>query len=266
MRSSIVRRGAAVFGVAALGLLIGAGPAFADTGTAYAKAELINVGLLNVNASPVRLETPPNHQQIPQPSVNIAGLLALDLVGGGLRVDADPSAGTSSAEVNMADAKLTANAILGKLVFQENGFDVKCSAQDGNLTGGMTLASASVKLTAGIPPFSVDLVNVALPVDPAPNTGVDLGPFGSILLNKQVVKDGVITVTGFEFSVAPGFFGGGKIELGKTTCGPNNHKPDVPLGSPIGLAAGVLVTGVGAGALVSRRRKELSEQTIGSDK
>nr|WP_157528155.1 choice-of-anchor P family protein [Kibdelosporangium sp. MJ126-NF4]CEL17437.1 hypothetical protein [Kibdelosporangium sp. MJ126-NF4]CTQ91336.1 hypothetical protein [Kibdelosporangium sp. MJ126-NF4] len=251
MRSSIVRRAFAVAGIAAIGLAIGAGPALAAESKAYSKAELLTGNLFGQTiVNPIVQEFPPGGT-IKQPSVNVLGVVGLDLVGLGASATGDQAAGKSQAAINAADATLTVGIPnVGQLKFTENALDTKCTADGGVLTGSTSLAGARLQLTG---PLGVSLLDVNIPVDAPPNTGIQLpGGVGEVLINKQVRKNGVITVS----AVSAQILGTG-FEFGKVTCGPNIPEPQVPVVSPVvgGAAAGLALVGLAGFGVVRHRRK-----------
>ncbi|WP_146231637.1 choice-of-anchor P family protein [Lentzea atacamensis] len=263
MRSRIMRNSGVVLGTAAFGLLVSAGPAMAEAATAYSRAELVSVNVGPLKVNPIRVEAPPN-TAIDQPSFNLADIVKLDLIGLGLAANANPPAGTSDASVNAADVALSVG-VPGVAGFEinENAIDVSCKAIGDNLSGTTTAASVSAKVTG---PLGTPVLDVKIPVNPPPNFGVDLPGIGSLIVNKQVKKDGVITVTGLELSLLPAIGGGGTVELAKTVCGPNTPGGEVPLGTAAGLAAGVLAAGTGAAIVVFRRRRStVGEQVATTD-
>ncbi|AHH99632.1 hypothetical protein GCM10010174_17930 [Kutzneria viridogrisea] len=253
MRSRIARRALAAAGVAGLGLVVGAAPAFAEeTGKAYAKAEVIRGSVLGTAISPVQVEYPPGGK-ITQPTVDL-GIARLDLVGLGAAASGDTAKGYSKADVNYADAKLTVGIPGGPRVeITEASLDVGCTADGGDLKGTFNLASVHVRvaLLPGAP-----LVDVPVEVRPGKQTGVQLpGGLGEVLINKQTEKEGVITVTALSVNVLGEK--GVSLEFAKTTCGPNVPKPPVPLGDGVAMSAGgAALAGLVGFGLYRRFRKD----------
>lgn len=266
-----VLRAAATLGVAALGFAVGAGPAFAANGTAYSKAELVSGNLLgNPIVDPVVEEYDPATGKpggtIQQPSVNIGDIVKLDLVGLGVSATGDADAGKSQAAVNIADASLSVGLpVVGtKLTIKEAALDTVCTADGGKVSGNATVASVAVKVTQDSPFGPITLADVSVPVGTSPNFGISLNKIlgnvpglggvdlGEVLLNKQVVANGRITVTGVSAQVL-----GTGVELGKVTCGPNVPTPEVPVVHPaaLGGAAALGIAALAGFGIVRHRRR-----------
>ncbi|WP_158884520.1 choice-of-anchor P family protein [Amycolatopsis anabasis] len=260
MRSTHARRALATLGVAGLLTAVGGAPAFAsgdsDSGKAYSKAELIKGTVLNQTIlDPVVQEYPPGGT-IEQPKLNIGNVIKLELTGLGVSATGDKDKGKSQASVNVADAALTVGLPnVAEIRIKENALDSWCEANGGELKGGTTLASVAISV---IGPNGVPLGELKIPFNPPPNFGVKLpGELGEVLANKQVRKDGVITVTALSINVLGQ--GGAWIEKGKTTCGPNIPTPEVPVAAPEAVGAAALALGGIGGFAYYRRRHNGSE-------
>jgi len=164
--------------------------------------------------------------------------------GGTILIGADgsctASGQTSGAILNLGAATLTTDGILGE-----------CTASStGTPTGSTTLVNPVLSL-GGLPV-------VTLPVNPAPNTAINLPGIGTLILNAQTINaDGSITVDAFDLQLLAGVGGGAHLTLGSITCGPNAVAPPIPAvplaGFPVAL--GTLAAGaLGGSWWLSRRR------------
>nr|WP_042183027.1 choice-of-anchor P family protein [Kibdelosporangium sp. MJ126-NF4]CEL15310.1 hypothetical protein [Kibdelosporangium sp. MJ126-NF4] len=253
MRSTIVRRTFATAGVMAIGLAIGASPALAAEGTANSKAELVNGNVFGQTiVSPLKKEFPPGGTDNPQ-NIVVPGVVRVEVKAASTSATGNQALGQSQARVNTGDTKTEIGIPnVGQLVVTNNTLDSKCSAEGGVLTGSTFLAGARIRLLG---PGGIPLMDIPIPVNPAPNTGYALpNGLGEVVFNKiDRSKPGVISATAISISVL-----GNGAEVAKTVCGPNIPTPQVPAIDPAvgGASAGLALAGLaGFGLLRNRRRK-----------
>lgn len=179
------------------------------------------------------------------------GLLTTSTAG-----DATTNAVTSSASV--ADAAVTVGTpplgVPELFKFGATKTSSTCTSTPTTFSGSSTITGGTLYVDG----FGA----VAVPVNPAPNTGVDLGSLGKVLFNEQVVNaDGSITVNAFHIQLVSG--AGVDFALASSTCGPTtNGTVSVPnrATAVAGAAGGAAVAG--AIALIAVRRRRSSVPTM----
>lgn len=168
--------------------------------------------------------------------------------------EGDAATGTVTSTGSIENADLTVGTPpfgLPRLFsFSVDSLEATCTSTPTSFTGSSTLVGGTLNVAG----YGV----IDVPVNPAPNTGVDLGALGKVIFNEQVVNpDGSITVNAFHIQLATA--AGVDMVLGSATCGPTTG--DAPVEVPVDAAA-VAVAGGGAAAagaiafLAVRRRRD----------
>jgi hypothetical protein len=178
-------------------------------GEAYGAYASIDLGLVSGTLGPV-----PSVALTPDEAVVSKTAATVDLnVGLTVIVDVDALEVSSAASgVGGGDgsvqsvAVVTGTDILGGIIHADE-VTASCSADSSGAIGSLTLEGASV---AGVG---------ALPVSPAPNTGISIPGVGSMTLNQQTTdSDGTLTVTGLSLSLLP-VLGTGTVNIARAVCG-----------------------------------------------
>jgi hypothetical protein len=178
-------------------------------GEAYGAYASIDLGLVSGTLGPV-----PSVALTPDEAVVSKTAATVDLnVGLTVIVDVDALEVSSAASgVGGGDgsvqsvAVVTGTDILGGIIHADE-VTASCSADSSGAVAGLTLEGASV---AGVG---------ALPVSPAPNTGISIPGVGSMTLNQQTTdSDGTLTVTGLSLSLLP-VLGTGTVNIARAVCG-----------------------------------------------
>jgi hypothetical protein len=158
-------------------------------------------------------------------SANVAGLVSAGVLNVSTEATSGPNAAvTSSAAV--ANLSLIAGAVSTDLVTS------MCSATATGVTASSTLGHVSA---AGL----------AIPVDPAPNTTIDLPLVGSLILNEQVASTTAggfgITVNAIHLKLNSAVVGTGDVVVAQARCQQSAPTVTVPVGAVGGIGlAGLL--------------------------
>ncbi|MFE9913952.1 choice-of-anchor P family protein [Micromonospora sp. NPDC005553] len=121
-------------------------------------------------------------------------------------------------------------------------------------TGTASLVNARIVSTI----LGVDTTLLALPVNPAPNTGLSIPGLIDLTLNGQTTSGvGQLTVTALNLTALGGALAG--VTIGTSSCGANAVAPPIPViplaGAPLALGLGALVAGTTGGFSLYRRRR-----------
>jgi len=276
-RSRAARVGAAIAGGVAIALLI-ATPAMADTSQASASAlELTLIGLPAVNSGVFTASNDGTTETFfgnNNPSLAILGAQTV-ITAGALTQDARAfTNGTSAACAGVLGAGgtvtigvnevctatttppvvLTLGVIgLATITLEADAIYESCIANS-NPAGASALANlVNARIVSTV--LGVPVTLLSLPVNPAPNTGLNIPAVLNLTLNGQSSSPGAIeghalTLTALSGSLV-------SLDIGQVTCGPNAVAPPIPAiplaGAPI--AAGVLAIGTLVGGTVWFRRR-----------
>ncbi len=241
MRMRSARRTGAIGVAVAAALLIGALPASAAPGDGSAFVARVSVTLLGSNAVNVGPLAPSNSAG-PVTKASLASINAGGLVTAGL-VTSEATLNEETGEVR-AQADLAKVGIgLGVLSGRIEAVNATCDATQAGVTG-----SASI--------VGLRLANISVPVNPAPNTVVNLA-LAKIIFNEQIRnQDGSLTVNAVHIKLNA-LVGKGDVILAQARCGP--AAPPVPMASGVGLWVGLGLLGLAAipvGGMVLRRRRD----------
>lgn len=137
--------------------------------------------------------------------------------------------------------------------FSVDSLEATCTSTPTSFTGSSTLVGGKLSVAGyGI---------IDVPVNPAPNTSVDMGPIGKVIFNEQIVNpDGSITVNAFHIQLAASL--GVDMVLGSATCGPTTGDApvEVPNNTAVLAGSGAAATAAGGAALLMvRRRRDLAD-------
>ncbi len=261
------RQLAVAIGVASLLFVVAATPAGADTSAATATGLFLagapipeTVSASNDGTQPEQVSGGDTEPTLPDNDVLGAGALGQIAVA---RAD-----GTSAACAGLiapsSEITISANGVCDPgttddgvtldlapgLVLNAGAITAECTASStGEPAGRARIADGAVTL-AGLPLLT-------LAADPAPNNVVGLANILDITLNGQVVNDdGSITVT----ALAVNLLGGGLLEVGVVTCGPNQVAGAIPVVPAAGLpiAGGILLAAGGAALVLHRRQRRFA--------
>jgi hypothetical protein len=137
---------------------------------------------------------------------------------------------------------------LGLAVLRADVITAECTASSsGSTTGSATLANARITDPTG----AVTLLS--LPVNPAPNTVLNVPGIAELTLNQQSSgAPGQLSVTALDLTLLSGVH----VRSGNVTCGPNAQTAPIPMFSSQGLpVAGVTVLAAAAFLWFVRRRR-----------
>jgi hypothetical protein len=248
MHKHMVRRGGVVGLMAAAALFAGALPASAAPGDGSAYVASVNVTLLGAPAISVGPLAPSNTDG--PTSANLVSIGVPGVVSAGVvtsEATRDDATGVVHAAASLADVNIGL-AGLGTV----GAIQVVCDATQAGVTGSTSLAN-------------VNLLGVSIPVNPAPNTGINVPagpippPLVSIIFNEQIANpDGSLTVNGIHIKLNA-LIGTGDVILGHAQCGP--AAPPIPMASGAGLWIGLGLLGAAAipvGITVIRKRRTLA--------
>lgn len=246
----------------ALGLAAGSATAATATpiGSAYdIKATILGIG---IQPAPLSQGTAANGWTDSQQLLNFApSVLGSSLTFGVMNTsttgNATTDAVTSSARISNAAVTVGTPpfGIPELFKFGATALSSTCSSTPTSFSGSSTLTGGTL--------FVDGFGAITVPVNPAPNTGVDLGLLGKVLFNEQVVNaDGSITVNAFHIQLATA--AGVDFVLGSSTCGPTtrttvgvpNHTTAVA-----GAAGGAVLAGVVTLVAVRRRRDQADDMS-----
>ncbi|MCG5446545.1 hypothetical protein NIE79_005245 [Micromonospora sp. NIE79] len=121
-------------------------------------------------------------------------------------------------------------------------------------TGTASLVNARIVSTI----LGIETTLLALPVNPAPNTGLSIPGLIDLTLNGQSSSGvGQLTVTALNLTALGGALAG--VTIGTSSCGANAVAPPIPViplaGAPLALGLGALVAGTTGGISLLRRRR-----------
>jgi hypothetical protein len=174
-------------------------------------------------------------------TVTVPGILNTGVVSS--KSTLDENTGVVHSEASIANAKVT----LGLAKVTANVIGSHCDATQSGVTGGATLASLKIP-------------GVNVPVDPAPNTKVNVLGLLVITFNEQITHDdGSLAVNAVHIKLNA-LVGSGDVILASSTCGP--AAPPMPMASGVGLWVGLGLLGVIAvpvGTAVLRRRQAAAQ-------
>ena len=239
MRMRIVRRGGAIGAAIAASLVIGAMPASAAPGDGSAFAANVAVTLLGtpaVNVGPLSPSNSNGPTKSTLASINAAGLVTAGVVTSSAELNEET--GEVHAQADVANVGIGIAALTGKI----GAINATCDATQAGTTGSASIAN-------------VQLPGVSVPVNPAPNTKINLA-LVSIVFNEQIKgSDGSLTVNAVHIKLNA-LVGKGDIILAQAKCGP--AAPPVPMASGAGLWLGLGLLGLAAipvGGMVVRKRR-----------
>lgn len=239
MRMRSVCRGGALGAVVAASLVIGAMPASAAPGDGSAFVANVAVTLLGQPAVDVGPLAPSNTNGPTSASlanINVAGLVTAGIVTS--EAELNEETGEVHAQADLADVGVALGALGGQI----SAVNATCDATDAGTTGSSTLAGVS-------------LPGVSVPVNPAPNTTIDL-LLAKIIFNEQIEgQDGSLTVNAVHVKLNA-LVGTGDVILAQAKCGP--AAPPVPLASGAGLWLGLGLVGLAAipvGGMMIRKHR-----------
>lgn len=242
MRMRFVRRGGAIGAVVAAALVLGAMPASAAPGDGSAFAAQVSVTLLGapaVNVGPLAPSSTSGSPSASLASIDAAGLVTAGVVNTSATLD--EATGVVTAHADLANVGLALGTALG-LTGTIEAVAADCQATQAGVTGSSTLAG-------------VQIAGISVPVNPPPNTGVDIG-LAKVVFNEQIMNpDGSLTVNAIHI-YANAVAATADIILAQARCGP--AAPPVPLASGAGLWLGLgllALAAVPAGAYVIRKRR-----------
>lgn len=239
MRMRFAGRGGAIGVAVAASLVLGAMPASAAPGDGSAYAVDVSVTLLGMPAVDIGPLAPSNTDgptEATLASINAGGLITTGLVT--TQSILNEETGEVHSEAEIADVGINLGALDGSI----GAVSATCDATQAGTTG-----SASI--------VDLQLPGVSVPVNPAPNTTINLA-LASIVFNEQIQNaDGSLTVNAVHIRLNA-LVGTGDVVLASATCGP--AAPPVPLASGPGLWIGLGLLGLAAipvGGMVIRKRR-----------
>lgn len=267
-------RASAALAVGATFVLVGAGPALADTSQATAQAatvQLLNQPVLSTGQVTASNDgTTQTTTGAVTPALSVLGGQTI-LSAGALFQDARAAGdGTSAAcagvigpngtiELGPSQTCLVSGSPsgvvlnLGLAVLRADVIAASCTAtSDGTTAGTATLANARITDPTG----AVTLLT--LPVNPGPNTALGLPGIVELTLNRQSsAAPGQLSVTALDLILLGGVDGGARVRLGLVTCGPNARTEPIPMLSSAGLpvAGGTLLASAAVALWFVRRRR-----------
>jgi hypothetical protein len=225
---------------AAVAMLAAAMPASAAPGDGSAYAAKVNVTLLGSPAVSVGPLSPsdtngPTHAALA--TITVPGILTTGAVTSNATLD--ENTGVVHSDASIAGAKVT----LGLAKITAGVIQSHCDATQSGVTGDATLANVAIP-------------GVQVPVDPAPNTTINVLNLLTIVFNEQISHgDGSLTVNAIHIKLNA-LVGSGDVILSSSTCGP--AAPPMPMASGAGLWVGLGLLGliaVPAGSAVLRKRR-----------
>jgi hypothetical protein len=275
--SNTGRRVGVVGAIAAVLLLVSAGPARADTSQASARAvsltlfqqPVVDSGTATAtNDGSGETKTGPTSPALGvlgAQSVLGAGVLAQNavsrndgtsaacagVVGAGGIIQIGPAgdcavsqASPGGVVLNLAPlTTLTADAILAQCT----------AASNGTTTSTVTIVNG--KVTTGTPPVETTLLSLPLHADP--NTGLSIPAVVTLMLNEQTSPPpaGSVATSALHLQLLGGLGTGANLTIGAVACGPNASTNEIPTFVAKGLPLSALVVGgIGATVWVHRRR------------
>jgi hypothetical protein len=227
-------------------------------GSAYAvKATILGIG---IPASPLVQGTAANNYTDSDVILNftpsvLGSSLSFGVASSSTSGDATTGGVTSTGSIE--NAKLTVGlppfGVPSLFSFGVDSLKATCTSTPTSFTGSSTLVGGSLSITG--------FGTVEVPVNPAPNTGVDLGALGKVLFNEQVTNpDGSITVNAFHLQLATQ--SGVDIVLGSATCGPTTNTPPVEVpNTAVAVGSGTVAAAAAGGVvLATLRRRNASDR------
>jgi hypothetical protein len=253
MRFRTIRSGSLAGLVAGTALLVSTAPASAEPGAASAYTAKVEVTLLGkpVTVGPLSPSSSSGPTSASLVDLNLVGLVTAKAVASMSTVDDATGATWAEAEVAAVDVLL--GAILGgEQKLQAEAITASCDATQQMPPQGTTTI-VGLTLPDG----------KQVPVNPEPNTTIDLSPLAKIVFNEQTVgADGTLTVNAVHVTLLKdsGLADtvSGDVVLSSATCGPAIPAPPIPLASGAGLWLGLAVLGLAAvpvSVVVIRRRQ-----------
>jgi hypothetical protein len=223
-------------GAARWGGALRASAAPAD-GSAYAVDVAVTLlGQPAVNVGPLAPSNTDGPTSASVADVNVAGLVTAALITSESVLNEET--GEVHAQADLANVGINLGALDGTI----GAVNATCDATQAGTTGSASIAN-------------LQLPGVSVPVNPAPNTTVNL-PLVSIVFNEQIQNpDGSLTVNAIHIKLNA-LVGTGDVILASATCGP--AAPPVPLASGAGLWIGLGLLGLAAipvGGMVIRKRR-----------
>ncbi|TDP96550.1 choice-of-anchor P family protein [Labedaea rhizosphaerae] len=229
---------------AAVALLAAAMPASAAPGDGSAYAAKVDVTLLGASAVTVGPLSPSNTNgptSATLASISVPGILSTGIVSS--KSVLDENTGVVHTEASIANAKVT----LGTAKLTADVIGSHCDATQSGVTGGSTLVN-------------VQIPGAQVPVNPAPNTKVNVLGLLVITFNEQIDNaDGSKTINAVHIKLNA-LVGSGDVILASSTCGP--AAPPMPMASGAGLWVGLGLLGlvaVPAGTVVLRKRRAAAQ-------
>jgi hypothetical protein len=228
---------------AAAALMAGAMPASAAPGDGSAYAAKVDVTLLGASAVTVGPLSPSDTNgptSATLATVTVPGILSTGVVSS--KSVLDENTGVVHSEASIAGAKVT----LGVAKVTADVIQSHCDATQSSVTGDSTLAN-------------VKIPGVQVPVNPAPNTVVNVLGLLKITFNEQIESNGSLTVNAVHIKLNA-LVGSGDVILASSTCGP--AAPPMPMASGAGLWVGLGLLGaiaVPMGTAVLRRRRTATQ-------
>lgn len=239
MRMRFAGRGGAIGVAVAASLMLGAMPASAAPGDGSAYAVDVAVTLLGqpaVNVGPLAPSNTDGPTSASVADVNVAGLVTAGVI------TSESVLNEETGEVHTQADLANVGINLGPLDGTIGAVNATCDATQAGTTGSASIAN-------------LQLPGVSVPVNPAPNTTINL-PLVSIVFNEQIENpDGSLTVNAIHIRLNA-LVGTGDVILASATCGP--AAPPIPLASGPGLWIGLGLLGLAAipvGGMVIRKRR-----------
>jgi hypothetical protein len=242
MRMRLIRRGGALATVVAASLVLGAMPASAAPGDGEAYVAKVAVTLLGasaVNVGPLAPSNSGGPTTAQLANLNVAGLVTAGIVTSEATLNEET--GVVHAQADLANVGIALGGLGGTI----GAINATCDATQEGVTGSSSIVDVS-------------LPGVSVPVNPAPNTTINL-PLVTIIFNEQILgDDGSLTVNAVHVKLNA-LVGKGDIILAHAKCGP--AAPPIPMASGAGLWLGLGLLGLAAipiGGMVLRKRRAVT--------
>ncbi len=240
MRMRFARRTGAVGVAVVASLVIGALPASAAPGDGSAFVAKVSVSLLGaaaVNVGPLAPSNSNGPTSAQLASVNAAGLVTAGVVTSSATLNEET--GEVHAQADLANVGIGLGALGGTI----GAVNATCDATQAGTTGSANIAN-------------VQLAGISVPVNPAPNTTINLA-LAKVVFNEQISNpDGSLTVNAVHITLNA-LVGTGDVILAQAKCGP--AAPPVPMASGAGLWIGLgllALMAIPVGGVVVRKRRD----------
>lgn len=174
------------------------------------------------------------------------GLMTTSTVGNTITSGVTSSANVANAAVTVGTPPFGLPELLK---FGATAISSTCTSTPTSFSGSSTIVGGTLYVDG----FGA----ITVPLNPPPNTGIDMGSIGKVLFNEQVVNpDGSITVNAFHIQL----FGSSGVDfvLASSTCGPTTNSGTVGVPNHAttvaGAAGGTVLAGAFTWFAVRRRR------------